>query len=128
LSDTRSQDNQRQRRVPLIRPSSDIPVIHRCREPFDIRRSIDWHATLVNHVLRADRFSTGRFVFVNLLCDKIKILAWERSGFLCPCKRFEQERFHLSRTAAGPDGLRAEYEQPAARSGPRTLASCSWCA
>ncbi|MHB8455945.1 MAG: IS66 family insertion sequence element accessory protein TnpB [Acidiferrobacterales bacterium] len=66
----------------MIRPSADIPIVYLCREPIDLRKSIDGLAALLSHVLKADPFSTELFVFVNKSRDKIKILGWDRSGFV----------------------------------------------
>ena len=38
----------------MIRPSADIPIVHLCREPIDMRKSIDGFAALVGHVLKRD--------------------------------------------------------------------------
>jgi transposase len=82
----------------MIRPSADVPRVHLCREPVDMRKSIDGLAALVSHVLKQDPFSAELFVFVNRQRNKIKILAWDRSGFVILYKRLEQERFHWPKT------------------------------
>jgi len=85
----------------MIRPSADFPIVHLCREPIDMRKSIDGLAALVSHVLKRDPFSAELFVFVNRPKDKIKILAWDRSGFVLLYKRLEKERFHWPKTGTG---------------------------
>ena len=40
----------------MIRPPVDIPVVHLCREPIDMRKSIDGLAALVSHGLQRDPF------------------------------------------------------------------------
>jgi transposase len=85
----------------MIRPSAHIPIVHLCREPVDMRKSIDGLAALVSHVLMRDPFSSELFVFVNKPRDKIKILVFDRSGFVLFYKRLEKERFHWPKTGAG---------------------------
>lgn len=82
----------------MIRPSADISRVHLCREPVDMRKSIDGLAALVSHVLKADPFSAELFVFVNRQRNKLKILAWDKSGFVILYKRLERERFHWPKT------------------------------
>ena len=78
----------------MIRPAADISRVHLCREPVDMRKSIDGLAALVSHVLKANPFSAELFVFVNRQRNKLKILAWDQSGFILLYKRLERERFH----------------------------------
>ena len=78
----------------MIRPSADISRVHLCRELVDMRKSIDGLAALVSHVLQFDPFSAELFVFVNRQRNKLKILAWDKSGFVILYKRLERERFH----------------------------------
>lgn len=78
----------------MIRPASDIPAVYLCREPIDMRKQIDGLAALVQHVLGRDPFSVQLFVFTNRRRDKIKILAWDRTGFIVWYKRLEKDRFH----------------------------------
>ena len=78
----------------MIRPAADIGRVHLCREPVDMRKSIDGLAALVSHVLQIDPFSTELFVFVNRQRNKLKILAWDKSGFIILYKCLERERFH----------------------------------
>ena len=83
----------------MIRPA-DISRVHLCREPVDMRKLIDGLAALVSHVLKADPFSSELFVFVNRQRNKLKILAWDQSGFILLYKRLERERFHWPKLGA----------------------------
>ncbi len=77
----------------MIRPSENLPRVYVCREPVDMRKSIDGLAALVEGVLAMDPFSEQLFVFINRRRDKLKMLYWERSGFVLWYKRLERERF-----------------------------------
>jgi hypothetical protein len=53
-----------------------------CTAPTDMRKSFDALAALVQSVLKEDPFSGHLFTFLNRRKDKVKILYWDRSGFL----------------------------------------------
>ena len=76
----------------MIRPGSDVAV-YLCREPVDMRKSIDGLSLLVQEVMECDPFTAAVFVFCNRAQDKVKILFWECNGFVVWYKRLEQERF-----------------------------------
>jgi transposase len=81
----------------VIRPAADIPALYLCREPIDMRKQIDGLAALVQHVLGGDPFSAQLFVFTNRRRNKIKILCWDRTGFVIWYKRLEKDHFHWPR-------------------------------
>jgi len=62
-------------------------------EPVDIRRSFDGLSAAVREVLRQDPLSGHLFVFRNRRGDRLKILAWDRSGFWVLYKRLERGTF-----------------------------------
>lgn len=64
-----------------------------CREPVDMRKSIDGLAQLVGPLLGADAFSGAVFVFVSRDRTKVKLLVWDRHGFWVAYKRLERGRF-----------------------------------
>ena len=68
-------------------------MVYVCMEPVDFRKHIDGLAMLVEQALELDPFSEQLFVFVNRGRDKVKILYWERSGFVLWYKRLEKQRF-----------------------------------
>jgi transposase len=59
----------------------------------DLRRSIDGLAALVRERLVLDPLSGHLFLFRNRRGDRLKILAWDRSGFWILYKRLEQGTF-----------------------------------
>lgn len=78
-----------------MRPSDEIPV-YLCRKFVDMRKSINGLSILVEEGLSRDPFARGLFVFCNRQRDKIKILYWERTGFVLWYKRLEKHRFAWS--------------------------------
>ncbi len=59
----------------------------------DLRRSIDGLSALVRERLALDPVSGHLFLFRNRRGDRLKILAWDRSGFWVLYKRLEQGTF-----------------------------------
>src|SRR5262245_17044738 len=59
----------------------------------DLRRSIDGLAAVVRERFGLDPLGGHLFVFRNRRGDRIKILAWDRSGFWILYKRLEQGTF-----------------------------------
>ena len=78
----------------MIRPPVDLPEVYLCIEPVDFRKQIDGLAALVQEELALSPFSERLFVFINRRRNRIKILYWERSGFVLWMKRLEREQFH----------------------------------
>ncbi len=59
-------------------------------QPVDLRRSFDGLAEAARVVLAQDPFSGHLFVFRNKRGNRIKLLFWDRSGFVIWYKRLEQ--------------------------------------
>lgn len=69
------------------------------RDATDMRKAFDGLAALVRDTMREDPLSGHLFVFLNRRKDRVKILWWDRSGFLLLAKRLEMGRFTLPRAA-----------------------------
>ena len=65
------------------------------RQPADLRKSIDGLALLTRDVIRQDPLSGHLFVFVNKAGHRVKILFWDRTGFVIWYKRLESARVRL---------------------------------
>ena len=61
----------------------------------DMRNGIDGLRAVVDQTLRRDPYSGHLFVFVGKSKDKVKILFWDKNGFVLNLKRLEQGRFQL---------------------------------
>ena len=69
--------------------------IHFCLSPVDMRKSIDGLSGLVMDLLKESPQSGHLFVFYNRARDKVKILYWDKNGFVMHYKRLEKGRFKL---------------------------------
>lgn len=74
------------------------------REPVDMRKSFDGlQGVVVNHMGR-DALSGEVFIFMNRRRDQVKLLVWDRSGFVIYYKRLERGRFELPAAAGAVRG------------------------
>ena len=76
----------------MMRPGDEIEV-YLYRGVVDMRKSIDGLSAVVEQELGLSPFGSTLYVFCNRQRDKIKILYWERSGFVLWYKRLEKQRF-----------------------------------
>lgn len=77
-----------------------VPILI-CRQPIDMRKSIDGLAMLVRAQFQEVPNNGSLYVFCNRLNDKLKILYWDRNGFCLWYKRLEKERFRLTYSGSG---------------------------
>lgn len=63
--------------------------------PIDMRKSIDGLKAIVEAELEENAFSGHLFVFVSRRCDRVKILTWDKGGFVLVYKRLERGQFKL---------------------------------
>ena len=76
----------------MIRPSNALQV-YLYAEPVDMRKSIDGLSILVEQEMALSPMDEVLFVFCNRGRDKIKLLCWEKNGFIVWYKRLEKQRF-----------------------------------
>jgi len=70
--------------------------IYVAAEAVDLRRGFDGLAAATRTLIRQDPLSGHVFVFLNRRGNRIKLLTWDRTGFLLIYKRLERSRFRLS--------------------------------
>lgn len=76
----------------MLRPGNDVQV-YLYAEPVDMRKAIDGLSALVEQEMALSPSMDALFVFCNRGRDKIKLLCWERNGFIVWYKRLEKQRF-----------------------------------
>ena len=67
----------------------------------DMRNGIDGLRAIVDHALKKDPYEGHLFVFFGRRLDRVKILAWDRNGFVLYYKRLSQGRFRMPPITAG---------------------------
>lgn len=78
--------------------------------PTDMRKGFDGLSALVT-AAGLDVFSGHLFVFVSRRRDRIKILTWDRGGFVLWYKRLERGRFRLPAVDDGARTVRLDAGQ-----------------
>ncbi len=76
----------------------------------DLRKSIDGLSGLVA-ARGHDLFSGHLFVFTSRRGDRVKILFWDRGGFVVYYKRLESGRFRLPEIAPGAEEIGLDSTQ-----------------
>lgn len=77
--------------------------IYLATEPVDLRRGHDGLTALVRARFRMDPLDGHLFVFVGRRVDRVKILFWDRGGFVLYYKRLAQGRFRMPKVDSGAD-------------------------
>jgi transposase len=77
----------------MIRPCNAIEKIYLCRAPVDFRKAINGLSMMVEETLCLDPFSSQLFVFTNKRRNKIKILVWDKTGFILWLKALDNAQF-----------------------------------
>lgn len=77
----------------MLRPSGELTV-YLYTGVVDMRKSIDGLSVFVEQQMALSPFEPSVFVFANRQRDKVKLLLWERNGFVLWYKRLEKQRFH----------------------------------
>lgn len=83
----------------MLRPDRGIERVYLHRAPIDMRKQMDGLSLLAKDVIQMDPMSGTLFAFINRRGDKLKLLVWERNGFIVWYKRLEQHRFHWPKRA-----------------------------
>ena len=83
----------------MLRPDRGIARVYLHRAPVDMRKQIDGLVLLAKEVIQQDPTSGALFGFINARRSKLKLLVWERNGFIIWYKRLERDKFHWPRRA-----------------------------
>ena len=69
--------------------------IYIAAEAVDLRRGFDGLAAATRSVIGSDPMSGHVFVFVNRRLNRVKLLVWDRTGYLLLYKRLERGTFKI---------------------------------
>jgi transposase len=79
--------------------------VYLATEPVDLRRGHDGLVAIVRSTWRLNPFDGHLFVFLGKRLDRVKILVWDRNGFVLYYKRLSQGRFRLPEIAPAADRI-----------------------
>ena len=79
--------------------------------PTDMRKSFDGLSGLVRSAFQMDPLGGSWFLFLNRRRDRIKILAWDRDGFILVYKRLECGTFENLQSANNSATLELDATQ-----------------
>lgn len=71
----------------------------------DLRKSFDGLAQLVREFLGVDPLSGHLFVFRNKRADRLKLLYWDRDGYMIVYKRLEKGSFRFPAPSGDDEGV-----------------------
>ncbi len=75
--------------------------VYMAAEPVDLRRGHDGLVAIVRNTWRLNPFDGHLFVFLGKRIDRVKILAWDRNGFVLYYKRLSKGRFSKPQVPEG---------------------------
>jgi transposase len=85
--------------------------IYLAAEPVDMRKGFNGLTGIVENLLEEDVFSGNLFVFVSKRGDRVKVLTWDRGGFVLFYKRLEKGKFKLPKVGTACTSLELESAQ-----------------
>lgn len=85
--------------------------IYLAAAPTDMRKGHDGLAALVQRQMGQDVFEGHLYVFVSRRGNRIKILTWDRGGFVLWYKRLERGRFRVPVVSARDKVLQLESSE-----------------
>jgi len=77
--------------------------VYLAAEPVDLRRGHDGLTALVRTRFGMDPLDGHLFVFVGRRVDRVKVLFWDRGGFVLYYKRLARGRFRMPKIPSGAD-------------------------
>jgi len=81
------------------------------REPTDMRKSFNGLSGLVRNELKTNPLDGSVYIFMNRRRDRIKLLIWDRTGFVIYYKRLEQGTFELPLMPTGELSCKIRWAQ-----------------
>jgi len=85
--------------------------IYLATAPADMRKAHDGLSALVRQELGENVYSGHLFVFANRRADRVKILTFDRGGFVLWYKRLERGRFRIPKISNGQRSVKLDAGQ-----------------
>lgn len=77
----------------------------------DMRKSFDSLCGLVSWQMKRNMLSGDVFIFVNRGRNRVKLMVWDRTGFVIWYKRLEEGTFELPQFIEGRQDLEVKWER-----------------
>ena len=84
---------------------NDLPRIYLHRDYVDFRKAVNGLSAMIEQDCAMNPFDESLYVFCNRARDKLKILHWDKTGFVLWYKRLEKDKF---KWPSDRKGVRAE--------------------
>lgn len=81
------------------------------RDGTDMRKSFDGLASLVSYQMGGNIFSGDVFIFINRQRNRMKLLVWDRSGFVIYYKRLEEGTFEIPKLEDEKKSIELQWEK-----------------
>lgn len=91
-------------------PFSSTQRYYFYRHPTDMRKSFNGLSGLVRSELGANPVSGAVFIFVNRRRDRIKLLVWDRTGYVLLYKQLQSGTFELPAFEASSNSCQMKWE------------------
>lgn len=78
----------------MLRVASE-EKIYAYREPVDMRKSFNGLIAVTKSLLKENPLSGAVFVFRNKRGNYVKLLRWDRTGYVLYCKKLERGKFKM---------------------------------
>jgi len=72
---------------------SDVPRVYLHRDCVDFRKAVNGLCAIVEQELSLNPYDDALYVFCNRSRDRLKVLHWDKTGFVLWYKRLEKEKF-----------------------------------
>ena len=77
----------------------------------DMRKSFDGLCGLVTDAMNLNSISGDVFIFINKTRNRMKLLVWDRSGYVIYYKRLEQGTFEIPSVKENETGVEIRWEE-----------------
>jgi len=77
--------------------------VHLAATPIDLRRGHDGLIAIVRNDWKMNPYEGHLYVFLGRRLDRVKILLWDRNGFVLYYKRLSQGRFRMPKIPSGAE-------------------------
>lgn len=82
----------------MIRPDKSVTKVHVGVKPVDFRRLVNGLSMIIQYDFEQDPLCGELYVFFNRQRNKVRILYWEKNGFVLYGKYLEEDKFVLPKT------------------------------